>query len=110
MSNSPKKYYTPNTSGGCNAQPRMLCFLRKEFTRTILHVHSMPDSLYRQLQQLVAARKRSLSAQIIMLAKAVEEEERRAMQAKALASRLGHLLLSPSLKSEISRRDILKAK
>ena len=63
---------------------------------TILHVRSVPDNLYQKLQQLAAARKRSLSAQVItMLAKAVEEEERRAMQAKTLASIQGRRFKAP---------------
>jgi plasmid stability protein len=63
---------------------------------TILHVRSVPDNLYRQLQQLADARKRSLSAQVItMLATAVEEEERRAMQAKTLASIQGRRFKAP---------------
>jgi plasmid stability protein len=52
-----------------------------------LHVRSIPDDLYQQLQRLAQARNRSLSAQVItMLAQAVEEEERRQKQGKVLAS------------------------
>jgi plasmid stability protein len=52
-----------------------------------LHVRSVPESLYRRLQQLAQARNRSLSAQVItMLAQAVDEEERRLQQSQALAS------------------------
>jgi len=52
-----------------------------------LHVRSVPDDLYQQLQQLAQARNRSLSAQVItMLAQAVEDEERRQKQEKVLAS------------------------
>ena len=52
-----------------------------------LHVRSVPDDLYKQLQQIAHARNRSLSAQVItMLAQAVEDEERRQRQEKVLAS------------------------
>jgi plasmid stability protein len=52
-----------------------------------LHVRSVPDDLYNRLQDLAKARNRSLSAQVItMLAQALEEEERRRKQTKALAS------------------------
>ena len=52
-----------------------------------LHVRSVPDDLYKRLQQLANAKNRSLSAQVItMLAQAVEEEERRKKHAKALDS------------------------
>lgn len=52
-----------------------------------LHVRSVPDDLYARLQQLAQARNRSLSAQVItLLEQAIENEERRKKQAKALAS------------------------
>lgn len=52
-----------------------------------LHVRSVPDDLYQRLQKLAHARNRSLSAQVInMLAQALEDEERRKKQAKALTS------------------------
>lgn len=52
-----------------------------------LHVRSVPDALYEQLQQLANARNRSLSAQVItMLEQAVEAEERRKKQDKVLTS------------------------
>ena len=52
-----------------------------------LHVRSVPDALYKRLQQLANARNRSLSAQVItMLEQAVEAEERRKKQAKVLIS------------------------
>lgn len=52
-----------------------------------LHVRSVPEDLYNRLQQLADARNRSLSAQVIMmLTQAIEAEERRKKQAKALAS------------------------
>jgi len=52
-----------------------------------LHVRSVPDDLYKRLQQLAHARNRSLSAQVItMLVQAVEDEERRKKQARILNS------------------------
>ena len=52
-----------------------------------LHVRSVPDDLYRRLQQLAEARNRSLSAQVVtMLTEAFEEEERRKDQTAILAS------------------------
>ena len=52
-----------------------------------LHVRSVPDALYKRLQQLANARNRSLSAQVItMLEQAVDAEERRKKQAKVLTS------------------------
>ncbi|MFO7585846.1 MAG: hypothetical protein R6W69_14055 [Anaerolineales bacterium] len=53
----------------------------------ILHIRSVPDGLYKQLQSLAQARKRSLSAQVItMLEQAVMEEERRRAQTEVLKS------------------------
>jgi len=52
-----------------------------------LHIRSVPDDLYKRLQQLAHARNRSLSAQVItMLAQAIEDEERRKKQTKTLTS------------------------
>lgn len=52
-----------------------------------LHVRSVPDDLYKRLQQLALSRNRSLSAQVItLLEQALEIEERRKKQAKTLAS------------------------
>lgn len=52
-----------------------------------LHVRSVPDDLYDRVQRLARAQNRSLSAQVItMLEQAVESEERRKKQAKALTS------------------------
>lgn len=52
-----------------------------------LHVRSVPDDLYERLQKLANAKNRSLSAQVItMLAQAIEDEEQRKKQAKALTS------------------------
>ena len=52
-----------------------------------LHVRSVPEDLYKQLQKLAQERNRSLSAQVItMLAQAADEEERRQKQEKVLAS------------------------
>jgi antitoxin FitA len=52
-----------------------------------LHVRSVPDELYERLQKLAHAKNRSLSAQVItMLARAIEDEERRKKQAEVLTS------------------------
>ena len=52
-----------------------------------LHVRSVPDELYQQIQRLAEARSRSLSAQVLtMLAQALEDEKRRKVQTTALAS------------------------
>ena len=52
-----------------------------------LHVRSVPDDLYNRLQKLANAKNRSLSAQVItMLAQAIESEERRKKQTKALTA------------------------
>ena len=52
-----------------------------------LHVRSIPEDLYKRLQQLAQTRNRSLSAQVVMmLAQSLEEEERQRNQAKALTS------------------------
>lgn len=52
-----------------------------------LLVRSVPDDLYDRIQRLARAQNRSLSAQVItMLEQAVESEERRKKQAKALTS------------------------
>lgn len=52
-----------------------------------LHVRSVPDDIYKRLQQLAHSRNRSLSAQVIMmLERELEEEERQGEQVKALKS------------------------
>ena len=52
-----------------------------------LHVRSVPEDLYHQIQQLAETKNRSLSAQVVnMLTQALEEEKRRKIQAKALNS------------------------
>lgn len=52
-----------------------------------LHVRSVPNDLYKRLQQLAQSRNRSLSAQVItLLEQAIEIEERRKKQAKVLSS------------------------
>jgi plasmid stability protein len=52
-----------------------------------LHVRSVPDDLYQQIQRLAEERSRSLSAQVVtMLTQALEDEKRRKVQTKALAS------------------------
>ncbi len=74
-------------ASGCVMQPDVLYCLLKGKTMNTLHVRSVPDDLYKRLQQLANARNRSLSAQVItMLAQAVEDEERRKAQAKTLTS------------------------
>jgi plasmid stability protein len=53
----------------------------------ILHVRSVPETLYLRLKELAAARNRSLSAQVIeMLSQAVEEEDLRQRQVQILDS------------------------
>jgi plasmid stability protein len=53
----------------------------------ILHVRSVPDDLYQQLQRLARARNRSLSAQVVeILAQAVAEDALRLEQSAALNS------------------------
>jgi plasmid stability protein len=52
-----------------------------------LHVRSVPDNLYRRLQQLAQSRNRSLSAQVVMLlSEAMDAEERQQKQTKTLNS------------------------
>ena len=52
-----------------------------------LHVRSVPEDLYQEIQELAEARSRSLSAQVvIMLTQALEDEKSRQTQVKALAS------------------------
>jgi plasmid stability protein len=52
-----------------------------------LHVRSVPEDLYHEIQKLAEERSRSLSAQVVkMLAQAVEDEKSRKTQTKALAA------------------------
>ncbi len=52
-----------------------------------LHVRSVPEDLYKEVQKLAEERNRSLSAQVVtMLAQAVEDEKSRKAQSRALAS------------------------
>ena len=52
-----------------------------------LHVRSVPEDLYFQIQRLAEMKSRSLSAQVVtMLAQALEDEKRREVQTKALTS------------------------
>jgi plasmid stability protein len=61
--------------------------LEKEYGMNTLHVRSLPDNLYQRLQKLARNRNRSLSAQVVvLLTRAVEEEERQGDQVKALTS------------------------
>jgi plasmid stability protein len=65
----------------------MLQFPRKEYAMNTLHVRSVPDDLYKRIQWMASVKNRSLSAQVItLLTQAVEAEERRMKQAKALSS------------------------
>jgi plasmid stability protein len=52
-----------------------------------LHVRSVPEDLYDRLRQLAQLRSRSLGAQVVtMLYEALDEEEQRKDQARALTS------------------------
>lgn len=52
-----------------------------------LHVRSVPEDLYAQIQRLAETKSRSLSAQVVtMLNYALEDEKRRKAQVKALTS------------------------
>ena len=52
-----------------------------------LHVRSVPEDLYQEIQKLAEERSRSLSAQVVtMLAQGVEDEKSRKTQTKALAA------------------------
>ncbi len=67
-----------------------------------LHVRSVPDDIYKRLQQLAHNRNRSLSAQVIMmLERELEDEERQGEQAKALKS-IRRRRFSPPSKSPSS--------
>jgi hypothetical protein len=52
-----------------------------------LHVRSVPEDLYLEIQRLAETKNLSLSAQVInMLAQALEDEKRRKIQSKVLNS------------------------
>lgn len=52
-----------------------------------LHVRSVSDNLYNRIQRLAQSKNRSLSAQVItLLEQALDIEERRKKQTKALSS------------------------
>lgn len=52
-----------------------------------LHVRSVPEDLYDRVRQLAQLRSRSLGAQVVtMLYEALDEEEQRIDQARALTS------------------------
>ncbi len=52
-----------------------------------LHVRSVPDDLYRRLQDLAKSRNRSLSAEVVeILSQAIEDEELRLKQTTILKS------------------------
>jgi antitoxin FitA len=60
---------------------------QKEVIMAILHVRSVPDELYQQLQQLAKSQNRSLSAQVVeILSQSVEREELHSKQLAILAS------------------------
>ena len=72
-----------------------------------LHVRSVPEDLYQEIQKLAEARSRSLSAQVVtMLAQALEEEKSRKTQAKALASICRRRFSAP--KKAASSLDLLR--
>jgi plasmid stability protein len=61
--------------------------LLKGVTMATLHVRSIPEDLYVQIQRLAETKSRSLSAQVVtMLTQALEDEKRRTVQVKTLAS------------------------
>ena len=61
-----------------------------------LHVRNVPERLYGRIRSLAQARKRSLSAEVIMLLdQAVESRELRAQRAGALAE-IDRLRFQPS--------------
>jgi plasmid stability protein len=73
-----------------------------------LHVRSIPEELYRRLQQLAKMRNRSLSAQVVtMLAESLEAEERRLKQGELLQS-IRRRRFSPA-KNSPSSTDLLRA-
>jgi plasmid stability protein len=62
-------------------------FLKEETTMPTLHVRSVPEDLYDRVRQLAQLRSRSLGAQVVtMLYEALDEEEQRKDQARALTS------------------------
>ncbi len=67
-----------------------------------LHVRSVPEDLYVEIQKLAEERSRSLSAQVVtMLAQALEDEKSRQIQSRALAS-IRRRRFSPPKKSPSS--------
>ena len=72
-----------------------------------LHVRSVPDDLYVQLQELAQARNRSLGAQVItMLYTAVDQEEELQNQAQILSSiRRRRFVLSKNAKGSLDLLD-----
>ena len=72
-----------------------------------LHVRSVPDNLYKRIQQLAQSKNRSLSAQVItLLEQALDIEERRKKQAKVLSSIQRRRFTAP--KNAPSSLDLLK--
>jgi hypothetical protein len=73
-----------------------------------LHVRSVPEDLYLEIQQLAETKNLSLSAQVInMLARALEDEKRRKIQARALNSIRRRRFVAP--KKAPSSLDLLRA-
>ena len=58
---------------------------RRSPTVPILHVRNVPAPLYAELKRLAAARRRSLSAEVLeLLQRSLEEEARKSRHAEAL--------------------------
>lgn len=54
---------------------------------SILHIRSVPEDLYQQIQNLARQSSRSLSAQVVtMLYQALDEEDRRRQQGQILSA------------------------
>ncbi len=74
-----------------------------------LHVRSVPEDLYTRVQKLAQISSRSLSAQVVtMLYDALEEEERRQEQGKALYAIRRRRFAPPAsapLSTELLRED-----
>jgi len=74
-----------------------------------LHVRNVPDDLYAEIRRFAAAENRSLGAQVvIMLTRALEQEKRHKIQAKALTSIRHRRFIAPPEappSSELLRED-----
>ncbi|HEX6033306.1 MAG TPA: hypothetical protein VFY83_02685 [Anaerolineales bacterium] len=72
-----------------------------------LHVRSVPEDLYLEIQRLAETKNLSLSAQVInMLGQALEDEKRRKIQSKALNSIRRRRFVAP--KKAPSSLDLLR--